>query len=162
MGFREHGFQLERKDVGHGKKFYGKYRAIVTNNMDDNKQTGRMGRIKVKCPKVYGEDESDWCTPCMPYAGKDVGILFMPKIGDTVWVEFEEGDPNLPIWVGNWWGVGEIPAEINTAYDKKEVGQHHVIKTSLGTIHINEKDKEMTIKSGKDIKIITGGELHLN
>lgn len=150
MGYMSHGFSLERKDDGYKKKFYGKYRAIVTNNMDSDPSTGRMGRIKVKCPKVLGEDESNWCTPCMPFAGPNKGNLFMPKVGDTVWVEFEEGDPDKPIWVGNWWGVGEIPAPINTSYDTKEVGLHHVIETQKVKIHFDDKNDKLYIRVNGD------------
>lgn len=140
-----HGFQLERKDANYGKKFYGKYRAIVTNNKDSDPTTGRMGRIKVKCPKVLGEDESTWCTPCLPFAGPSKGTLFMPKVGDTVWVEFEEGDPDKPIWVGNWWGTGERPAPINGSYVSGEEGLHHVIETDKVKIHFDDKNDRLTI-----------------
>lgn len=145
-GYMNSGFQLERKDAGYGKKFYGKYRAKVTNNKDDNKKTGRMGRIKVKCPAVLGEDESTWCTPCLPFAGPSKGTLFMPKVGDTVWIEFEEGDPNKPIWVGNWWANGEIPNITNQSYDSNQVGFHHVIDTQKINIHFDDANDKLIIK----------------
>jgi hypothetical protein len=145
MGYFSNGFQTERKDDGYGRKFYGKYRAQVTNNMDTDALTGRMGRIKVKCPRVLGDDESTWCTPCVPFSGPGKGMFSIPKIGDTVWIEFEEGDPNKPIWVGNWWGTGEIPSKLDSAYDLKEVGFHHIIDTPEFKLHINDKTKVVTL-----------------
>ncbi len=87
--------------------YYGKYRAIVTNSNDPK----NMGRIKVSCPKVLGEFESSWCVPCMPLTGKDSGILMTPSKNDLVWIEFEEGDPSKPIWVGGWWLPSNAPSE---------------------------------------------------
>ena len=37
------------------------------------------------------------------------GTFVRPRIGANVWVEFERGDPDKPIWVGCWWGEGQIP-----------------------------------------------------
>ena len=166
------GFQLERKDGGYKKQFFGKYRAIVTNNMDVDTSTGRMGRLKVKCPAVLGQDESNWCTPCLPFAGPSKGTLFMPKVGDTVWVEFEGGDPDKPIWVGNWWGVGERPNSINASYDTKEVGLHHAIETDKVKIHFDDKNEKLTITvtgatlemdgKNKTIKLNAINGVHLN
>ena len=34
----------------------------------------------------------------------------IPPVGANVWVEFEGGDPDYPIWSGCFWGTGEVPA----------------------------------------------------
>jgi hypothetical protein len=49
--------------------------------------------------------------PCAPYAGPGVGLFAIPPVGANVWVEFEGGDPDYPIWSGGFWGVGEAPAQ---------------------------------------------------
>lgn len=157
-GYMSHGFRLERKDADYSKKFYGKYRATVTNNVDDDTSTGRMGRLKVKCPAVLGEDESNWCTPCVPYAGPSKGVLFMPRVGETVWIEFEGGDPDKPIWVGNWWGTDERPDPINESYDKKEVGLHHVIETEKVKMHFDDKNTVFSITVGTATFVMDGKE----
>lgn len=87
-------------------RFYGKYRGIVTENEDP----AESGRIKARIPAVLGKLESGWCTPCVPYAGPNVGIAFLPEVGSGVWVEFEGGDVSFPIWVGGYWRKGEMPA----------------------------------------------------
>jgi uncharacterized protein involved in type VI secretion and phage assembly len=88
-------------------RFYGKYRGIVAENEDP----AEMGRIKARIPSVLGTVESGWCTPCVPYAGPQVGIAFLPAVGSGVWIEFEGGDVSFPIWVGGYWRKGELPTD---------------------------------------------------
>lgn len=88
--------------------FFGKYKATVTNIYDDEEE---RGRIKVKCPAITGDDESAWCEPCFPCCKDSGGDFYLPDIGETVWVEFENGDPNTPIWVSNWHSEKKTPIE---------------------------------------------------
>ncbi len=87
-------------------QFFGKYRGLVANNIDPM----QLGRIQVRVPAVLGDGQLSWATPCVPYAGSGVGLFAIPPIGANVWVEFEGGDPDFPIWSGCFWGVGEVPA----------------------------------------------------
>jgi uncharacterized protein involved in type VI secretion and phage assembly len=89
-------------------RFYGLYRGIVTDNNDD----ANLGRIKANVPAVLGSVESAWCWPCVPYAGPQVGIAFLPEVGSGVWIEFEGGDVSKPVWVGCYWRTGELPADV--------------------------------------------------
>jgi hypothetical protein len=85
---------------------YGKYRAIVTNNVDPL----MIGRIQVIVPDVASLVPSTWAMPCVPVAGINMGMFAPPVIGSGVWIEFERGDPSKPIWVGCYWGLGaEVP-----------------------------------------------------
>lgn len=86
-------------------RFYGKYEAWVVDVDDPLK----LGRIRVKTPAVLGEDvESGWALPCVPFGGgKDRGMLFLPQVDDTVWIEFAGGDVSRPIWTGAFWGAPE-------------------------------------------------------
>jgi len=84
-------------------RFIGKYRGVVTDNNDPQNR----GRLKAKVPDVFGELESDWALPCAPYSGKDVGFFILPPIGANVWMEFEHGSPDYPIWSGCFWAEGE-------------------------------------------------------
>jgi phage baseplate assembly protein gpV len=88
------------------QKYVGKYRAIV-EKIDDPEQ---RGRIRVQCPKVLGTGVSNWCEPCSPVAYDSGGDFALPPVGETVWVEFEEGDSNKPIWVGGWWSKQKTPS----------------------------------------------------
>ena len=88
-------------------KFYGKYRATVINNIDPL----QLGRIQVMAPDVASLVPTSWAMPCVPIAGRQMGTFVVPQVGANVWVEFEQGDPDYPIWVGGFWGiVAEVPA----------------------------------------------------
>jgi len=90
-----------------GQKFYGKYRSVVLNNVDPMEQ----GRLQVQFPDVTGLAPDGWAMPCVPIAGIQNGMMALPVIGSGVWVEFEQGDPEHPIWVGCFWGsAAEVPA----------------------------------------------------
>ncbi len=49
-----------------------------------------------------------WALPCVPYAGQEVGFFALPPPGAMVWIEFEGGDPSLPIWTGCFWQEGQL------------------------------------------------------
>lgn len=89
------------------EKRYGKYRGMVLNNIDPEQR----GRLLVQVPDVLGLGTSSWAMPCVPMAGIQMGTYFVPLIGGGVWVEFEAGDPDHPIWTGGFWGsAAEVPA----------------------------------------------------
>lgn len=86
--------------------FYGKYRGTVVNNIDPM----QIGRIQVMVPDVAGFVPGTWAMPCVPVAGINAGVFTVPMPGAGVWVEFERGDPDYPIWVGGYWGsAAEVP-----------------------------------------------------
>lgn len=87
-------------------KYFGKYRGTVLNNIDPL----QIGRILAIVPDVSGLIPTSWAMPCVPIAGKQMGTYVVPQIGAGVWIEFEQGDPDYPIWVGGYWGsVAEVP-----------------------------------------------------
>lgn len=88
-------------------KQFGKYRGIVVHNEDPL----RLGRIQVSVPQVLGEVLTAWAMPCVPYAGSQVGFCMVPPIDAGVWVEFEGGELEKPIWSGCFWREGERPVE---------------------------------------------------
>ena len=89
------------------QKFYGKYRGTVVVNVDPEQR----GRITAMVPDVLGMIPSSWAMPCLPIAGKQQGVYCIPQIGAGVWIEFENGDSDHPIWTGGFWGsVAEVPA----------------------------------------------------
>lgn len=88
------------------QRFYGKYRGTVLTNIDPM----QMGRILVMVPDISNSIPSTWAMPCLPVAGTQMGVYAVPPIGSGVWVEFEQGDPDYPLWVGCWWGPAEVPA----------------------------------------------------
>lgn len=90
-----------------GPKYFGVYRATVFNNVDPL----QSGRIQVIVPDVSGVIPSTWAMPCVPMTGRQAGIYTVPTIGSGVWVQFEAGDPDYPVWTGGWWAsAAEVPA----------------------------------------------------
>jgi hypothetical protein len=93
--------------VGGQQKFYGKYRGTVLNNVDPM----QMGRIQAIVPDVSAVAPTSWAMPCAPVGGLQNGFFTLPVIGAGVWIEFEQGDPDYPIWSGCYWGsAAETPA----------------------------------------------------
>jgi uncharacterized protein involved in type VI secretion and phage assembly len=87
--------------------YFGKYRGTVINNIDPMQRA----RLQVQVPGVLGIGISSWAMPCVPLTGNQMGAFFLPVIGSGVWVEFEGGDPDYPIWTGGFWGsAAEVPA----------------------------------------------------
>jgi uncharacterized protein involved in type VI secretion and phage assembly len=89
-----------------GTKYYGKYRGVVVNNIDPEQR----GRILANVPDMQGFLPSSWCMPCAPVGGLQHGFFAVPPPGAGVWVEFEQGNIDYPIWSGCFWDIGEIPA----------------------------------------------------
>ena len=88
-------------------KYFGKYRGTVLQNIDPEQRA----RIQAIVPDVGGLLPTSWATPCLPLAGRAMGSYMLPPIGSGVWIEFEQGDPDYPIWTGCFWGVvAEVPA----------------------------------------------------
>jgi hypothetical protein len=109
------------------RKFYGKYRGKVEGNVDPLMQ----GRVQVSCPPVLGDGKLAWAMPAVPFAGPQVGFFVVPPQNANVWVEFEQGDPDSPIWAGCFWGAGEVPAS-------PAVAEIKMLKTDAITIQISD------------------------
>jgi hypothetical protein len=136
------------------KQFFGKYRGKVENNIDPM----MLGRVQVSVPAVLGDGSLSWAMPCVPYAGSGVGFFAIPPSGANVWVEFEGGDPDYPIWTGCFWGVGEVPA-------MPAIAQMKVIKTDSCTITLSDLPGigGITIETSMGMKLaITALGIELN
>jgi uncharacterized protein involved in type VI secretion and phage assembly len=89
-------------------RYFGMYRGLVTN-VDDPEG---MGRVRASVHELLGEDdETDWASPCVPLAGGGSGWLMLPKTNDPVWIAFEAGDINRPVWLGFWFNKTDAPPE---------------------------------------------------
>jgi len=108
---------------------WGKFRGKVLGNEDPL----GLGRLQVACPAVPGLKDG-WALPCIPYAGKDVGFYAVPPRDANVWVEFEGGDPNYPVWTGCFWGDEEMPLRPAKPVRK-------VFKTASCTLVADDTDK---------------------
>jgi uncharacterized protein involved in type VI secretion and phage assembly len=155
-----------------GDKYYGKYRGLVLNNID----VMQKGRLLVQVPDVLGLGISSWAMPCVPIAGPQMGSFFLPIIGAGVWVEFEGGNRDYPIWTGCFWGsaaevpalaLAGIPASPNIVL--QTLGQNTIVVSDVpgptggimlksltgATIMVN--DTGIIIQNGKGASIIMAG-----
>lgn len=125
--------------------YFGKYRGVVTNNKDEL----HLGRIRAEVIAVFGRgNESSWALPCVPYAGNGVGFFLIPPKHASVWIEFEQGDSDYPIWTGCFW-------------DKKDkrpaspaIAETKVLKTDKATITLDDKKDILTIETKGGMKIM--------
>ena len=80
------------------QRYFGKYRGQVVDNRDPE----GLARLQVVVPALL-QRAAVWAMPCVPYAGDGIGLFALPPIGAAVWVEFEGGDMDYPIWAGCFW-----------------------------------------------------------
>jgi hypothetical protein len=140
------------------RRFYWKYRGLVIENIDPE----QIGRVLVQVPDVLGAIPSSWAMPCVPAAGIQAGCFIVPPIGSQVWIEFEQGDPDYPIWTGGFWGlVAEVPI-FATAPPAIPPGQNIVLQTT-GQNTIMVSDAPPTpISGGIVLKSTTGAMIVVN
>ncbi len=131
-------------------RYYGKYRGRVVDNQDPLKR----GSVQVQVSSVLGE-VSVWALPCVPYAGPQVGLFSIPPIGAAVWVEFEGGRTDFPIWTGCFWAEGEIDssdADPDVFFWRTPAGFLRM-KKSEGTIELETDGGTSIVLSATEIKL---------
>lgn len=159
-------------------RYFGKYRGTVINNIDPMQK----GRIMAQVPDVKSLLPSTWAMPCFPFSGIQSGMFALPQIGAGVWIEFEQGDPDYPIWSGCWFGsAAEVPAlalatvpplsgvTIQTTLQNSLVISDNpgpaggiLIKSSTGAM-ISVNDVGITISNGKGAIInMVGNAVDIN
>jgi len=144
--------------MSEGQKFYGKYRGTVINNIDPE----QIGRIQAIVPAVSNVVPTSWAMPCVPFAGKSEGFFAIPQIGAGVWIEFEGGDPDKPIWVGGYWGVfAEVPV-LALAPPPIPPGQNVCIQTTLQNMMMVSDAPPTPLTGGVVLKSALGAMIVVN
>jgi len=143
---------VERLVERAGSTYYGKYRGIVTDVDDPNNQL----RIRATVPAVLGEHACGWAMPAAPFAGDGHGMVMLPKVGSGVWIEFEAGRLDSPIWSGAWWADGERP-------DPQGAGVRVLVSEKGHKLILDDENDELKLVhgSGPEIKL-TGDEIVLS
>jgi len=144
--------------VDQSNRYYGKYRGTVVNNLDPEQR----GRIQAIVPDVQGTVPTSWAMPCVPLAGKQEGTFMVPQIGAGVWIEFEQGDPDYPIWVGGFWGTATEVPPLALAPPPIPPGQNIVIQTTLQNLLMISDATPTPTTGGIMLKSTTGAMLIVN
>ena len=93
------------------KKYFGKYRGSVIDNIDPM----QIGRLMVQVPDISGFTSS-WAMPSVPFGAPKKVASSLPKVGASVWIEFEQGDPDHPIWTGCFYSnAAETPPSLRNS-----------------------------------------------
>jgi type VI secretion system secreted protein VgrG len=83
--------------------------AVVTGPSGEEIYTDQYGRIQVMFPWDRQGTGTYWARVSQVWAGNHWGALFLPRIGQEVWVDFEEGDPDHPVIVGSVYNADQMP-----------------------------------------------------
>lgn len=87
--------------------------AIVVGPSGDEIFTDKYGRMKVQFHwdrrGKHDENASCWVRVSHPWAGKNFGMIAIPRIGQEVVVEFLEGDPDRPLITGRVYNAEQMP-----------------------------------------------------
>jgi uncharacterized protein involved in type VI secretion and phage assembly len=112
--------------AGAKTRFYGKHRGVVIDNIDPE----QIGRILAQVPDVLGDAPTRWALPSVPAGGVQAGCFTVPPIGSQVWIEFERGDPDYPIWTGGFWGLAADVPTLALSPAATPPGQNIVLQTT--------------------------------
>jgi uncharacterized protein involved in type VI secretion and phage assembly len=143
------GFQADYPLEAERQFFYGKYRGTVSA-VDP-----ATCRITASVPAVLGDADTGWCMPCVPYAGPQRGIAFLPEAGSGVWIEFEGGDVSYPVWTGCYWRDGEPPEGVapNIKVIVTAAGHKLILNDDEPSITISDPNGNMVILSEAGITL---------
>lgn len=147
--------QLQRLGIESLNRYYGLYRAFVVDNNDPDK----LNRLKLEIPQIYGKEVHEyWAWSAGTYSGTGVGFVAVPNVGDLVWVSFENGDPQFPIWLYGHFGAGDMVKQAESDYPNRKV-----LETKSGNrIVLDDTKKEIHLRQGDGTAIgIANGKIYL-
>lgn len=147
-------------------QYPGLYRGYVVENKDWEKviDKKKLLRLQVNVPSVYGDsiqkDKLPWASAKLDFAGPNYGMFRIPNIGERVWIQFEGGNPQYPVWGGTWILEGDIPPELYTdisgSTTETAYRENFIIKSCSGWgikfcnegIEVYHKKQEIQVSGG--------------
>jgi len=176
-GFRRFLDEITRYGLEAIGLYYGVYRAEVVGNEDPSSpgSPDPNGRLELNIPSVDGASRRTTriAYPVFPMFGPGYGFKSIPPVGGYVWVIYERGRPDLPLWIGGWVGDGDFTSDIESTdvhawvspqghrilLDDTDGGETITVKHKNGSTSI-EMDSEGSISitnaSGKKVNIGDG------
>lgn len=157
-----------------------RYDSIYIGEVVDNNDPKQLGRLKVRIPSIYGnivKEDLPWCEPSFPYGCHDRGFFFIPELKTLVTVMFINGSPYSPIWTGT---IHREKTHKIPQPGKADYPEVKIIKTGVGYIMMDDKNENIEIKhktgssiimkknadieihAGKDIVLISDGNILMN
>jgi phage baseplate assembly protein gpV len=98
-------YDLNREEYGSRRWANGTWKGVVAENRDP----AGIGRLKIRIPQLQTDDQDiiddyslPWAYPMVLDPGAGTGSFDVPDKGAKVWVQFEQGDINHPVWFGGW------------------------------------------------------------
>jgi len=149
-------------------KMRGAQTAIVVGPSGEEIHTDKYGRVRVQFkwdregnengePKLYGADSSCWIRVSQGMAGGQYGMMFLPRVGQEVVVDFLEGDPDRPIITGRVYNADQMPPYELPKEKTKSVIKTNTSKGGGGTNEVRFED----LKGKEQILIYAQKDLHL-
>lgn len=173
---RGFGFFIDRL-VTYGLEFfqlyYGVYKARVVSNEDpDNDgEPDPFARLTVYVPSVGDSDDARrvaW--PVAPVAGPNYGFKSLPRVDDDVYVIFEGGRLDAPLWIGSWWARNDIHEDLvdPDSHGWFTPGGHQILMDDVDgseVIRIKHSDGETRVELDADGNVFVvnndGSKVHV-
>lgn len=143
--------------------YYSYYRAFVHSIQDPE----NLGRLQLIIPDLTGDvPYEEWALPIGNFAGKGYGLQMLPMPGDIVWVSFEQGNPEFPLWQHGYFGLEEKPKEEllqerDAYFIKTPSGHFIVLNDTKNTILVQHKDGPSVEITEKAVSLISKDAISL-
>ncbi|MCP4245801.1 MAG: type VI secretion system tip protein VgrG, partial [bacterium] len=142
-------------------KMRGTQTARVVGPEGEEIHTDEYGRVKVQFhwdrEGGHKETASCWIRVCQGMAGGGYGMMFLPRIGQEVVVDFLEGDPDKPLVIGRVYNADHMPPYKLPDEKTKSVIKTHSSKGGGGTNEIRFEDR----KDSEQILLYAQKNLHI-
>lgn len=123
-----------------------------------------MARIRIVCPAIYGESvfsdlENDgWVRPLGMMSGRNYGFFQLPNKWEAIYIMFEDGNIDFPIWTYGWFAENELPEECKNRFSEVAIwktrgGQSIFVDDKKGSIEITTQKGGKISIIGEEIKI---------
>lgn len=94
------------------------HKGIYSGVVVDNDDPEGLRRLRVRVPTLLGESATGWVRPCLSpgrhfHFGQTWKRL-VPAVGEGVWIAFEAGDIDHPLWLGTWLRAGASDTRIDS------------------------------------------------
>ena len=135
-----------------GLEYFGRYYSVYRGFVVDNDDPEKMDRCKVIIPSLSPNDiEGKWAFPKNGWGSKNYGTTMLPQKGDVVYLTFEQGNLDYPLWENASYAKGEKPKEFKTP-------NHYGFKTPKGKLIIIDDNDNGSIL----VKLETGEYINIS